>query len=173
MKRILFRILVLFVLYVALGCPDVIDAVHLRFFASPENVLHKFYTERDLVEDQLMDSLILAGSKMVPTLEREIPKKDMHKRRYAIGALGNMGNRASIPVLEDILQNKNECEYFRVDALEAIANIDLPYAQSIAPQYQKDTSAVAQCANAVLTASNRFYLRSYEDALFHRHDYYG
>lgn len=173
MKKIFFRICMLFVLYVALGCPDVIDAVHLRFFASPETVLHKFYTERDLVEDQLMDSLILAGTKMIPALEREIPKENMHKRRYAIGALGNMGNRDSIPVLEDILQNKNEREYIRVDAFEAIANIDLPYAQSIAPQYQKDTSDVAQCAHAVLTASNRFYQRSYEDALFHRHDYYG
>lgn len=169
MKKIIFYGFFVLILLV-LGGPRWIDAVQLKFFASPEEVLNRFYTEKDLAEDQLQDSLIMAGPKMAPLLEQEILKKDIPRRRYAIGALSNIGDHGSIPALEQILQDKSEMEYFRVDALESIALIDLSYAQSIAPQYQKDTAHVARCANIVLTAPERLYQRSHEEAFWHRHD---
>lgn len=169
----LFPILVLFVLYIILNLfflgPKIIDAANLRLFAYPEFVLNRFYTERDLAEDQLIDSLILAGPKVVPLLEREILNREIPRRRYAISALGHLGNNNSIPTLEHILQDKSEKEVFRADALEAIASIDLRYAQKIASEYLHDTSIVAKRAKEVLANPTSLYKRSYWDALFHRH----
>lgn len=169
MKKIIFRIFLLFVLYLLLGCPDVIDAINLRLFASPEYIINRFYTEQDLAEDQLMDSLILGGSKMVPLLEREILKKETPRRLYAISALSVLGKNDSIPIIEHILQDKSEKEDFRAAALRAVARIDLPYAQKIAPQYLNDTKNVAKYAHEVLTVPTWLDNRSYWDALFHRH----
>lgn len=168
-KKIIVLILLLPVAFLSFLGPNVIDAINLRLFASPEYILNRFYTEQNLFEDQLEDSLILAGSKMAPLLEREILKKEIQRRRYAIGALGFIGNNNSVQILEHILQDKSEIEYFRGDALEAIAGIDLPYAQKIAPQYINDMGYVADRAHEILTDPTSLYKRSYWDALFHRH----
>lgn len=170
----LFPIFVLSVLYLALNlfflAPNIIDATNLRIFAAPEYVLNRFYTERDLAEDQLTDALILAGPKMVPLLELEISKREIPRRRYAISALGILGDNDSIPILEHILQDKSEKEEFRGDALLAIAKIDLSYAKTIAPNYLNDMSFVSTCANKVLTGDPVWLeKRSYWDALYHRH----
>lgn len=171
---LLFPPLVLSGLYLVLNLlflgPSIIDAINLRLFAAPEYVLNRFYTEQDLAVDQVMDSLILAGPKMAPLLEREILKREIPRRRHAITALGHLGNDNSLPILEHILQDKGEKkEVFRADALLSIARIDLPYAQKIAPEYLNDTSFVAECAREILTDSTSLYKRSYWDALFHRH----
>ncbi|MBP2656953.1 MAG: hypothetical protein H6Q73_4522 [Firmicutes bacterium] len=166
MKKIIFRIFLLLVLYFV--GPNIIDAINLRFFASPEDTLNRFYTEHDLAEDQLKDSLILAGTKMVPLLEREILKKDIPRRRYAIGTLGYLGNENSLVVLEHIFHDESEEAYFRGDALLAIASIDLLYAQKIASQHLNDMN-IAKYAREVLTTTTRLDQRSYCDALFHRH----
>ncbi|WP_094603337.1 hypothetical protein SPSIL_027700 [Sporomusa silvacetica DSM 10669] len=169
MKRLILLTLLLPALYLLLGCPSIFDAINLRLFASPEYILNRFYTEQDLAVDQVMDSLILAGPKMAPLLEREILKREIPRRRHAITALGHLGNNNSFPILEHILQDKGEKEVFRADALLSIARIDLPYAQKIAPQYLNDTSFVAKCAHEVITDPTSLYKRSYWDALFHRH----
>lgn len=157
------------VLFLLLLGPNIIDAINLRLFASPEYILNRFYTEQDLATDQVTDSLILAGPKMAPLLEREIQKKEIPRRFYAIVALGHLGNNNSIPILEQLLQDKGEKEGFRGEALLAIASIDLPYAQKIAPQYFNDMRYVAKCAHEVITDPTLLYKRSYWDALFHRH----
>ena len=169
MKKIFFLILLLLALYLLLGCPSIVDAINLRLFASPEHILNRFYTEEDLAVDQVMDSLILAGPKMTPLLEREIQKREIQRRRHAITALGHLGNNNSIPILEQLLQDKGEKESFRAAALLAIASIDLSYAQKIAPQYLNDSRYVAECAYEVITDPTSLYKRSYWDALFHRH----
>ena len=169
MKKILTLVCLLFVVYFLLGCPSIFDAINLRLFAAPEHIINQFYTEKDLVEDQLIDSLILAGPQMVPLLEREILKKEVPRRLYAISALGHLGNNKSIPILEHILQDKSEIELFRAVALGAIASINLTYAQKIAPEYLNDTSIVAKRANTILTDPPSLYKRTYWDALFHRH----
>ncbi len=169
MKRLIFLTLLLPALYLLLGCPSIIDVINLRLFASPEYILNRFYTEQDLAVDQVMDSLILAGPKMAPLLEREILKREIPRRRHAITTLGHLGNNNSLPILEHILQDKSKKEGFRADALLSIARIDLPYAQKIAPRYLNDTENVAKWARKVLTNPTGLYNRSYWDALFHRH----
>jgi len=149
----------------------VIDFVQLRFISTPEQVLTRYYTEKDLAEDQLIDSLILGGSKMVPILEKEILKKDIVRRRYAILALGNIGDKNSIPVLEQILQDRDEKEYYRGDALVAIALIDLSTAQKIAPQYLSETGSLSKRARDTLSPTPFFWAkRPYWDAFFRVHD---
>lgn len=170
MKKIILFILLLPVLYLLLLSPRIIDAINLRLIASPESVLNRFYTEKDLAEDQLIDSLILGGPKVVPLLEREILKKETPRRLYAIHALSILGKNDSIPSIEHILQDKSEPEDFRAAAFRAIARIDLIYAQKIAPQYLNDTKNVVKYAREVFTAPTWLDKRSYWDAFFHRHD---
>ncbi|MEM5794869.1 MAG: hypothetical protein AAGU23_01145 [Bacillota bacterium] len=175
MKKLIFLILLLSVLsYLLLLSPRIIDAINLRLIASPENILNRFYTEQGLAVDQVVDSLILGGPKVLPLLECKILNRETPRRVYAIYALSDLGNNDSIPSLEYILQDKNEEENFRVAALLAIASINLPYAQKIAPQYLNDTTNIAKYAYKVLNPDSELRIlldkRSYWDAFFHRHD---
>jgi len=148
-----------------------IDFVQFRFISTPEQVLTRYYTDRDVAEDQTLDPLILGGSRMVPLLEKEILKKEIVKRRYGtIIALGHIGNKNSIPVLEQILQDREEKEAFREGSLIAIALIDLPTARKIAPQYLSEAGRVSQIAKEVLTQNPYLGKRSYWDAFFRVHD---
>lgn len=90
---------------------------------SPELALKAFY-ERRVAEDQIMDPLILAGPAAVSLLEKEVADPAMANRRYAIGALGNLGSRAAIPILEKLARSASEVDYIRCDAITAIAMID-------------------------------------------------
>jgi hypothetical protein len=90
---------------------------------SPEVALQTFY-EREVAEDQIMDPLILAGPGVLPLLEKEVARADMPNRRYAIGALGNLGSKASLPTLEKLARSTVEIDFIRCDALTAIAMID-------------------------------------------------
>ncbi len=90
---------------------------------SPELALKAFY-EREVAEDQIMDPLILAGPSVVPLLEKELVNEDMPNRRYAVAALGNLGSKAALPILEKLTRSTTEVDYIRCDALAAIAMID-------------------------------------------------
>lgn len=61
---------------------------------------------------------------MVPTICEAVKNKDMKRRRYAIGALGYINDRAALPTLEAILSDESEIDYFRGDALHSIYQID-------------------------------------------------
>lgn len=90
---------------------------------SPKLALKAFY-EREVAEDQIMDPLILAGPNVIPLLEKEVVNPDMQNRRYAIGALGNLGSKAALSTLEKLVATKSEAAYIRCDALTAIGMID-------------------------------------------------
>lgn len=64
---------------------------------------------------------------MAEEVAKNIQDKNLYKRRYAICALGYIGNQDSIPVLKAILEDPTEKDYFRGDALEAIYIIDQAY----------------------------------------------
>ncbi len=93
---------------------------------SPEEaqkVLNAFYT--DNVPEEINDRhLVDAGKAIVPYLLVEIKKKDMPKRRYAIGALEKIKDKRALPILIEILQDHSEIFYFRDDALRAVWHID-------------------------------------------------
>jgi len=106
-----------------------IDTGPLR---DPEEALRDFYQGRNRAEEELIDPLLLNGSRAVPLVISALPNKEMPKRRYAIGFLGIGGYRSALPVLEDILTDGSDPFYVRRDALEAIYRIDPERARVLA-----------------------------------------
>jgi HEAT repeat protein len=96
-----------------------------------------------------MDPLIVAGKKVVPLLLKEIQDKNMLQRRYGIVALGHLGDLSAIPVLERILKDPSEIDYFRCDALEAIALLDSDEAHVLA---KEQASSSVDCINQLAEA---------------------
>jgi hypothetical protein len=121
------------------------------FFVSPANAdqhNHKEYYPGGAVftetwkkfyagdhEPELDDPLIEAGKRMTLVICEAIKNKDMRLRRYAIGALGYIGDKRAIPTLEQILESKEEIYYFRGDALHAIYQLDKKLGKQYAKQY--------------------------------------
>ncbi len=86
-------------------------------------------------EPELDDPLIEAGKAMTLVICEAIKHKDMRYRRYAIGALGYIGDMRALPTLEEILKSKEEIYYFRGDALQAIYQIDKSLGKKYANEY--------------------------------------
>lgn len=81
----------------------------------------------------------VAGRKNMTLLICEVVKnKDMSLRRYAIGALGYIGDKRAIPTLESILKAKDEIYYFRGDALYSIYQIDRVLGKKYAKEYGRE-----------------------------------
>ncbi|MDI1362679.1 HEAT repeat domain-containing protein [Methylotenera sp.] len=87
---------------------------------------------------------------MVPAICEAVKHKDMKRRRYAIGALGYINERAAMPTLEAILSDESEIDYFRGDALQSIYQIDSKRGLSYAAQYQSQPNTLGQYAKAVI-----------------------
>src|SRR5215203_4806639 len=71
-------------LLLLLACSSVQTNLH----HDPNSALERFYSFKGM-EEELMDMLILAGDDVVPLVLTEIENKEMPRRRYAIGFLGN------------------------------------------------------------------------------------
>lgn len=110
---------------------------------------HQFYVEADH-ESDIDDSLIAKGKVMVSAICEAVKHKDMKRRRYAIGALGYINERAAMPTLEAILSDESEIDYFRGDALQSIYRIDSKRGLSYAAQYQSQPNTLGQYAKAVI-----------------------
>ncbi len=140
---------------------------------SPERALAAFYRgpDEDAAEDMLMDPLILAGSRVVPLVLREVERSDMPLRRYAIGFLGNGSYTKALPTLERILGNADEIDYFRADALVSIYKIDRQHGMALAPEYQRSDDFLGYMAREVLaeTMDVRDH-RTFAQALLGHHD---
>ena len=146
-------------------------AVYSRTPDSPEQALAAFY-EEGRAEDQLMDPLILAGSDVIPLLERDLANPGMQRRRYAIGAMGNIGSKAALPILEKILSASTEPDYIRCDALTAIALIDRKEGLTAVKKFGKDAGCLAELhedLNQRYDAWRDSVQRTYFDALLGRH----
>lgn len=83
----------------------------------------KFYFEAD-GEGSITPNLMEGGTRMVPAICVAVSDRKMRMRRYAIGALGHLGDRRAILTLEAIYADSTEDSIFRGDALEAIFCID-------------------------------------------------
>lgn len=130
--------------------------------ASPAEAVKSFY-EREVAEDQLMDPLILAGPDVIPLLEQDLLDANVPRRRYAIGAVGNIGDRSALPTLRKILEDRSEVDYIRCDALEAMAMIDRDMAFQ---RVRAEPGLEAQCGAATLSGAKS---RSYLEALLGWH----
>jgi HEAT repeat protein len=73
----------------------------------------------------------------------------MKQRRYAIGALGYIGDRAALPTLEVILRTEDERDYFRGDALRSIYQIDPELGSKYAVQFEKESDYLRMVATAI------------------------
>lgn len=136
---------------------------------SPEDALRQFYAN-DGPEDTLMDPLIIAGEKVVPLVLKEIQNKNMLRRRYAIGFLGNGSYKQALPVLEDILQDSSEKDYIRGDALHAIYMIDESLGNQYARRFINQTDYLGQISKRILSGDISLKeRRSYSDAVAGKH----
>jgi hypothetical protein len=143
---------------------------------SPEQAIKDFYSS-NRAEDQLMDPLILAGEKVVPLLLIEIERKTQPRRRYAIGALGNIQDNSALPVLERILRDESEEDYFRCDALNSIGMIDFQRGKELAAiNEESSVECLSRLSSVILTSSkgiwleNNYMLRTKRDAQTGRHE---
>jgi hypothetical protein len=137
---------------------------------SPEAALEKFYSY-DGAEDQLIDPLVLAGDNVVPLVIEKVKDKNMPRRRYAITFLGNGSYRQALSVLQEILQDKRENDYFRGDALQSIYRIDESLGLNLAQQYKNEGGFVGKIADDLL--GEKKYLperRTYSAALTSKHE---
>lgn len=137
----------------------------------PEDAMRDFYEARERAEDQLIDPLILAGSRVVPHVLADLPNKDMSLRRYAIGFLGNGRYQIALPVLEKILYDDTEISYFRADALEAIYQISPERAEELAQDHLEGEDYLKAVATEVVAGRNPVrWTRSYWQAVRHSHE---
>ena len=114
-----------------------------------EKAWQAFYVEADH-EPEIDDPLIAKGKRMVPAICEAVGHKDMKRRRYAIGALGYIGDRTALKTLESILTDESEIDYFRGDALHSIYQIDRNLGLRYAAQYASLPNILGQYAKAVL-----------------------
>lgn len=103
-----------------------------------KEILHDFYTNKE-PELNIDYDLLRAGKPIVPYLIVEIQKKNMPRRRYAIGALGKIGDRRAVPALIKILEDRSELDYFRGDALEAIWHIEKNVGEEFAEKHSGES----------------------------------
>ena len=137
----------------------------------PTDAIHDFYEGRDRAEDQLMDPLILNGRRVVPLILADLPNKEMKRRRYAIGFLGNGRYYEALPALEKIVSDESEVMYFRLDALEAIFQISPEHVQEFASRHFKGEDYLGEVAKEVARGSRPPYPRRlYLEAFFHVHN---
>jgi hypothetical protein len=100
-------------------------------------------------EPELDDPLIEAGKEMTPAICDAILHKDMRLRRYAISALGFIGDKRAIPALEHILKDSTELEYFRGDALKAIYQLNSQLGSRYAVQYEHENRYLTMVSDAI------------------------
>ena len=137
--------------------------------SSPEDALQRFHSEK-VAEDQIIDPLILIGKPVVPLLLKEVKDRNMEGRRYAIAALGHLEDQAALSTLEDIFKDDSETDYYRCDALNAIAllnpNVGLAFAKVNA---NSATDCIGQLSRA-LVSGELPTRRTYFQALTRQHD---
>jgi hypothetical protein len=136
---------------------------------SHKRALEQFY-RYDGPEEALMDPLILAGEKVVPLVISSIKNKEMPKRRYAIGFLGNGSYSQAIPALEEILTDVSEKDYIRADALISIYQINATVAVKYAERYKTDTGHHGDISREIVANSLTLpQKRTYSDAISAKH----
>ncbi|MFA6468887.1 MAG: HEAT repeat domain-containing protein [Bacteroidota bacterium] len=101
-------------------------------------------------EPELDDPLIAAGKQMTKAICEAIMHKDLKYRRYAIGAIGFIGDKKAIPTLEIIFRDTTEIDYFRGDALQAIYCIDEKLGMVYAGKLQSTNKYLRMIATAIM-----------------------
>ncbi|HEY3039305.1 MAG TPA: hypothetical protein VGJ66_11240 [Pyrinomonadaceae bacterium] len=118
-----------------------------------------------------MDPLILAGDKVVPLVLKQVKDKNMRRRRYAIGFLGNGSYKQALQSLETILQDATEEDYFRGDALQSIYMIDEFRGRELAKRYTDRQDYLGEIARRVIAGDSQLKKRrTYSEAVVGKHE---
>ncbi len=147
------------ILTVIIGLVGLATVFHLLSRPSAEAVMADFYSS-DSVEEMLMDPLILNADIVAPHVIVEIQNKDMPRRRYAIGFLGNEKVESTLPVLRSILNDSTELDVFRADALESIYQIDHVEGKHQAQNFSARQDHLGYIARGLLDGSHVPFQRS-------------
>jgi hypothetical protein len=126
-----------------------LTVIACKSYSTPEAALEAFY-KWEAPEETLMDPLIVAGDKVVPLVIEKISDKKMPKRLYAIGFLGNGSYKQAIPSLEKILEDHDELEDCRAEALVAIFRIEASLGRDKAKIYSNGDSYLSSRARDIL-----------------------
>lgn len=100
-------------------------------------------------EPEMPSPLVKAGRRMVPSICDAVRHPNMRLRRYAISALGLIKDKYAIPTLEKILNNVEEVDYFRGDALEAIYQIDHELGTKLSDKFVNEINYLKYSVNKI------------------------
>jgi len=132
--------------------------------STEDEVMKDFFEAKDRAEDMLMDPLIVNSDLVKDRVIEEINDKNMDKRRYAIGYLGNEKINEALPALLSILGDVSEIDYFRADALESIYQIKPSTGLTEARKYINRSDYLGERAKSILNGTYKPFIRSLKDA---------
>jgi HEAT repeat protein len=125
------------------------SSLFLSPYPDPEAALAAFYGGEPRPECMQAAPLRQEGRRGVPLVVRELPNKAMPRRRYAIAFLGDGRYEEALPILERLLADTTEIEYFRADALLAIYQIAPVRARELAKQVQNPVGLLQGVVEAI------------------------
>ena len=132
---------------------------------SPEEALFLFGIDQ-VAEDQITCPLIRAGSRACPAIIREVADPSApQRRRYAIGALGNLRCIDAEPLLLSIFYSEEELVHFRGDALEALWLTSLEVAHPLADAVVAREDYLGFAARQLISGQRPFTLTYWEALL--------
>lgn len=153
MKKI--NILFIFMAFIASSCRSETEVAFDEFLNNKEAkiAIEEFLTIEE-AESFMVLPLCKAGEKVIPLLLEKIKDKNMERRRYAIGFLGVYDNRKSIPLLQTILKDEAEKEYFRGDALESLHLLDENLGKDFAIVNERREDFLGKISREILEITN-------------------
>lgn len=127
----------------------IIALVFALFFAcssrldeeSANRIFQKFYEDKG-PEEMLDRHLLDAGKDIVPFLVKEIQRKDMPRRSYAILAIGKLEDKRAIPALVSIFEDRTESEQIRGDSLSVILRLDESIGMKLASEHAGESKYI-------------------------------
>jgi hypothetical protein len=132
---------------------------------SPEEALFLFGIDQ-VAEDQITCPLIRAGTRACPTIVREVADPSApQRRRYAIGALGNLRCIDAEPLLLSIFYDGEELVHFRADALASLWLVNPDVASPLADAVVAREGYLGFAARQLLSGRRPFTLTYWEAVL--------
>lgn len=93
---------------------------------------------QERAEPLLTGPLLEAGPAVGPYLLPYVRNGAAGRRRYAIGAIGEIGYAPAVPYLVQLMNDTSEAHYFRADAWEALREIDTDEARTAVSRFEAD-----------------------------------
>ena len=135
-----------------------------------DEIMEDFYHAEGRAEDMLMDPLIIHVEIVKQRVIQEIQDPTMDKRRYAILFLGNERIKEALPVLRKILNNQEEKDYFRGDALESIYRIDSAEGIQRAKEFINQKDYLGNLSREIVNGTFVPFYRTRQQALSGYHE---